>query len=318
MSLVTVPVRTARSVGESLRRRKAQPWGIAFELLVSGATVVSLATLGVLVVEMLAEGWSVLSVRGWQFLTTGLASNPAVAGVWQGIKGTIMLSVIVAVVAFPLGVAAAVYLEEYAGEQSRFARLVSVNVRNLAGVPSIVYGLLGLAVFVNLLGDGGVGGLTGGRTVISGGLTLAVLVLPIVVITAQEALRAVPPSIREAAYALGATRWEVTRHQVVPAAAPGILTGTILALARAAGEAAPLLLVGAVTGVFFVGAEGLFEQIVSGRFTALPMVIFSWSRLPSGQGWGALVGAASVVMLGVVFLMNGLAIYLRNRLERRW
>lgn len=311
------PFSIGRAAERSLRRRRADVRGEAFRFLLAGATLLALLTLVVLVWEMLREGSGVLSERGGQFLTTGLNSDPAVAGVWQGIKGTLMLSGIVALAAFPLGVAAAIYLEEYAGD-SRFARIVNVNIRNLAGVPSIVYGLLGLAVFVKLLGGDGSGGITGGRTVISGGLTLAVLVLPLVIITAQEALRAVPAGIREGALALGATRWETVRHHVFPAAAPGILTGTVLSLARAAGEAAPLLVIGAVTGVFFVGAQGLFEQIFQGRFTALPMVLFSWARLPAGQGWNALAGAAGFILLVMIVVINGVAIFLRNRYERKW
>lgn len=282
------------------------------------SVLVALVILGVLVVEMFTEGRSVLTERLGSFLTTGMKSSPELAGVWQGIRGTITLGVIVALVAFPLGIGAAVYLEEYAGD-TRFARIVNVNIRNLAGVPSIVYGLLGLAIFVKFLGEdlGSNGGITGGRTVISGGLTLALLVLPIVIITTQEALRAVPGSLREGAYALGATRSEVIRHSVLPAAAPGILTGTVLSLARAAGEAAPLLIVGAVTSVFFTGGQDFAQQVFEGRFTAMPMVIFTWSRLPAGQGWPALVGAASVVLLVIVVAMNAVAIWLRNRFERR-
>lgn len=299
------------------KRRGADTRGRAFLALLVAALAVTLAVLVVLLVDMLTTGWDVLSSRLWSFLTTGLNSNPALAGVWQGIKGTLMLGLIVAIVAFPLGISAAIYLEEYA-QDTRLTRFIMVNIRNLAGVPSIVYGLLGLAVFVKLLGDDGQGGITGGRTVISGGLTLAILVLPVVIITAQEALRAVPAGIREGSLALGATRWETIRHHVVPAAGPGILTGTVVSLARAAGEAAPLLVVGAVSGVFFAGAQGFWEQVTTGRFTAMPMVIFSWARLPANQGWNALVGAASVVLLALILLMNALAIFLRNRYEQKW
>lgn len=302
---------------QPLRQRRVDVRGTAFRWVLVACLAASLLILAVLVLEMLVEGGGVLRERLWGFLTSPLNSNPQLAGVAQGIRGTFLLCLIVAVVAFPLGVAAAVYLEEYAAD-SWFARMVVINIRNLAGVPSIVYGLLGLAVFVQWLGASGRGGLTGGRTVISGGLTLALLVLPIVIITAQEAIRAVPAGIREGALALGATRWETVRHHVLPAAMPGILTGTVLAIARAAGEAAPLLVVGAVTGVFFVGAQGLWEQIVSGRFTALPMVIFSWARQPAGQGWAALTGAAAFVLLIFIVLINGVAIYLRNRFERKW
>jgi len=303
---------TSSPEGAAITGRRSDVRGRTFRVLIASSLLIALIILLTLIWDMWSEGRPILTTRLWQFLTTGLASDPNVAGVWQGIKGTLMLGAIVAIIAFPMGVATAVYLEEYAGD-SNFARVVNINIRNLAGVPSIVYGLLGLAVFVQWLG-----GATGGRTVISGGLTLALLVLPIVIITAQEALRAVPAGIREGSLALGATQWETTRHHVVPAAGPGILTGTVLALARALGEAAPLLVIGAVTGVFFVGAQGLFEQITSGRFTAMPMVIFSWARLPAGQGWNANTGAAAIVLLVVILAMNGVAIYLRNRFERKW
>ena len=313
-------ISTTSTTGEAtvvLGRRGSDVRGTVFRLALIASVVISIAILGALIFEMVAEGDAVLTTRLWEFVTTGLKSNPEVAGVWQGIRGTVTLGVIVALVAFPVGIGAAVYLEEYAGD-SRFARIVNVNIRNLAGVPSIVYGLLGLAVFVKLLGENGRGGLTGARTVISGGLTLAVLVLPIVIITTQEALRAVPGGLREGAYALGATRWEVIRHTVLPASAPGILTGTVLSLARAAGEAAPLLVIGAVSGVFFAGGQDLYTQIFEGRFTALPMVIFSWSRLPASRGWNELVGAASVILVALVVIMNGFAVWLRNRFEQRW
>jgi phosphate transport system permease protein len=248
--------------------------------------------------------------RAVDFLTGGLSPRPEATGAWLAIRGTLLISALVAVVAFPLGVGAAVYLEEYA-RNTRWTRLVSTNIRNLAGVPSIVYGLLGLAIFVNALGE-----LTGGRSVVSAGLTMSVLVLPIVIITAGEALRAVPRGIREAALGLGATRWEVVRSHVLPAAAPGILTGTILALARAAGEAAPLILVGAVTLFYSTGNQGQMEQLY-GSFTALPMVIFGWARQP-GNEWQVLTAAASVLLVAVLLAMNGIAIFLRNRYERKW
>jgi phosphate transport system permease protein len=221
------------------------------------------------------------------------------------------MAIIVSLVAFPLGVACAVYLEEYAGK-SLLARLTRINVRNLAGVPSIVYGILGLAVFVKFAG-----GLTGGRTVIAGGLTLSVLVLPIVIITASEALRAVPRSIREGALGVGATQWETIRSHVLPAAAPGILTGTVLSLSRAAGEAAPLLLVGGVTGFLTTGNQGLWEQITQGGFTSMPVAIFSYAR-QTGASFREVTGAASLVLLVLVVLINAIAILLRNRFEKRW
>jgi phosphate transport system permease protein len=308
------PIRVA--VPDLARKRGADLNGTIFKWVLFGSLGFSLVLLAVLVGQMWLEADGVLLDRFWSFLTSGSSSDPATAGVWQGIKGTIMLGVIVAVVSFPLGICAAVYLQEYARE-NWFSRFVSVNIRNLAGVPSIVYGLLGLAVLVRALGNDGTGGITGGRTVIAGGLTLSLLVLPIVIITAEEALRAVPGGIREGALALGATRWEMVRHHVLPSAAPGILTGTVLALARAAGEAAPILLVGAVSGVFFTGDQNVFEQVFQGRFTALPMVIFNWARQPAGE-WSELVGAASLVLVALIFMMNGVAIYFRNRYEKKW
>lgn len=317
MATVTTPGETARVGAGIVRGRRTDVRGAILTALLLLALLLGLLSLVALTLTLLFDGSGVLLERGARFLTSPLNSDPAVAGVWQGVRGTLTLAIIVAVVAFPLGVGCAVWLEQYARD-NWFARVVSVNIRNLAGVPSIVYGLLGLAVFVKLLGADGRGGITGGRTVISGGLTLAVLVLPIVIITAQEALRAVPAGIREGALALGATRWETIRHHLLPNSLPGILTGTVLSLARAAGEAAPLLVVGAVTGVFFVGAQGFFEQVFSGRFTAMPMIIFSWARLPSGQGWAANAAAAGFVLLLLVILVNAVAIYFRNRYEQKW
>jgi phosphate transport system permease protein len=210
-----------------------------------------------------------------------------------------------------LGIGAAIYLEEYAAD-TRLNRFINVNVRNLAGVPSVVFGLLGLALFVNLLGD-----VTGGRSVMSAGITLAILVLPIVIITSAEALRAVPNSIREAGYGVGATKWEVIRSHVLPSAAPGILTGTVLSLSRAIGETAPLLMVGAVSGFFAVNADGFIERLQS-QFTALPVLVYNWSRLPEPGFRQDLVPAAIVVLLVLTLTANAIAILLRNRYDRKW
>jgi len=233
--------------------------------------------------------------------------------VWQGIVGSLSMMIFVVLLAFPLGIGAAVYIEEYARD-TRLTRFINANIRNLAGVPSIVYGLLGLAIFVEALGS-----ITGpgvsGRSLISAGLTLAIMVLPIVIITSAEALRAVPRSIREAGYGVGATRWEVIRSHVLPYAAPGILTGTVLSLARAMGETAPLILVGATTG--FLGTNAGFVESFQDRFTALPIIIFRWASLPD-QRFRALTGAAIMVLLAVLLLMNSAAIVLRNRYDRKW
>jgi phosphate transport system permease protein len=283
---------------------------LAFQSALLLTLLLSMAVMVTLLAQVVATGWRVFAERGSDFLTSPLSSLASRAGVWQGLIGSLMLMAFVVVIAFPLGVGAAVYLEEYATD-NRLTRIIAVNIRNLAGVPSIVYGLLGLAIFVLVLRP-----LTGGLTVISGGLTLAILVLPIVVITTSEALRAVPGSIREAGYAVGATQWQVIRSHVLPAAAPGILTGTILSLARALGETAPLILVGAITGFFFQSSGNLLTRL-HGPYTSLPTVIYNWSRLP-GEEFRRLTAAAILVLLVVIASVNAVAIYLRNRFQRTW
>jgi phosphate transport system permease protein len=313
---LSTPARTGGTVAAdlagSLTRRSTDRAGRVVEAALLAALVASLVILVTLLVHLVQRAWPVLSNDLGGFLSRGQdVSSAKDAGIWHAIRGTLVLSVIVAIVAFPLGVACAIYLEEYAGA-SRLARATRLNVRNLAGVPSIVYGILGLALFVKFLEP-----VTNGRTVIAGGLALSVLVLPIVIITASEALRAVPRSIREGALGVGATQWETVRHHVLPAAAPGILTGTVLSLARAAGEAAPLLLVGAATGLLRYGDQSLWTQITEGRFTALPVAIFNYARQP-GADFRQVTAAASLVLVVLVFLVNGLAIWLRNRYRREW
>lgn len=307
----TIGGAAARDLTAALTKRRFDLRSKIVEIVLVAAMGLSLIILLTLVVDLVVRSSSVWADRPWDFLAGNLNSQSAAsAGVGQAIRGTLILCVIVVVVAFPLGIACAVYLEEYAGK-SRFARITQTNVRNLAGVPSIVYGLLGLAIFVQALD-----GVTGGRTVFAGGLALSALVLPIVVITASEALRAVPRSIREGAFGVGATQWETIRSHVLPSATPGILTGTVLSLARAAGEAAPVLLVGAATGLLRTGDQSLWEQM-RGPFTALPVSIFSYARQP-GEDFRALTAAASLVLLVLVLAMNGVSIWLRNRYERKW
>lgn len=300
--------RAARSITSGLTRKGRDLRGRMIEAVLIAALLLTLLVLVVLVIDLVVRSWPVWSERGLGFLSDGLNSASAEsAGVSSAIRGTLILGAIVILVAFPLGIACAVYLEEYAG-RSRFARWTRVNVRNLAGVPSIVYGLLGLGVFVTTLGVG--------RNVFAGGLTLSALVLPIVIITASEALRAVPRSIREGAYGVGATQWETVRSHVLPAAAPGILTGTVISLARAAGEAAPVLLVGAATGLLRTGEQGFFDQL-GGAFTAMPVAIFSYAR-QTGADFREVTAAASLVLLVLVLAMNTFAIWLRNRYDRSW
>jgi len=301
----------AKSMTEGLTRKGLDVRSKVVEIVLISMLALSLLVLLILIINLMVQSWSVWTDRPSDFLTTNLNSqNAASAGIGQAIRGTIILCLIVALVSFPLGIACAVYLEEYSST-SLFARITRVNVRNLAGVPSIVYGLLGLAIFVKVLDNW-----NGGRNILAGGLALSALVLPIVVITASEALRAVPRSIREGAFGVGATQWETIRSHVVPAAAPGILTGTVLSLARAAGEAAPILLIGAATGLLRTGDQSFVQQL-QGPFTALPVAIFSYARQP-GEDFRALTAAASIVLLVMVLFMNGIAIWLRNRYEKKW
>jgi phosphate transport system permease protein len=307
------------AAGTALGKRRTDTWGRVLQILLLLSLAICLGFIIVLVWTTVSDGYVVFQDRGAEFLTTGLSVQPETAGVWQAIKGSIFLGLFVVVLAFPLGIATAIYLEEYAPD-NRLTRFVILNIRNLAGVPSVVYGLLGLAVFVELLGTdmGSSGGLTGGRSLMAGGLTLAILVLPIVIITSSEAIRAVPQSLREGGYGVGATRWEVTRTLVLPNALPGILTGTILALARALGETAPLILVGAFFGNFFAQPSQGFVDTVQGSYTALPVVIFNWVGEAQREFKLELAPAAILVLLGITLLFNLLAVLLRNRYDKTW
>ena len=301
----------APAVARSEMRPAGTPWrDMIFQGILLIALLFSLAVLLVLVADLLGRGLPVLMERGTGFLTSPTSANPTKAGISQGIFGTLMMAVIVSLVAFPIGILTAVYLEEYAPD-NRLTRLINVNIRNLAGVPSVVYGLLGLAIFVIALEP-----LTGGKTMIAGGITLAVLVLPIVIITSAEAVRAVPRALREAGYGVGASRWEVTRLLVLPAAVPGVLTGTVLALSRALGETAPLILAGAVLGGYSSGNKTLVEQVF-GRYTVLPVTVYDWARKPQSE-FRELTAAAILVLLAITLLANTIAIILRNRNERAW
>jgi phosphate transport system permease protein len=299
---------SARQVVEERLRGGRADWA---SWLVQGALLlallVALAVLFVLLADITARALPVFVERPIDFLSSALSSRPANAGIIQGIVGSLLLMVFVVVIAFPLGIGAAVYLEEYARD-TPVNRFIRTNIRNLAGVPSIVYGLLGLALFVSILRLG--------TTATAGGLTLAVLVLPIVVITASEALRAVPNAIREAALGVGATRWEMVRSHVLPYAAPGIFTGTILALGRAFGETAPLLMAGAVAGTFS-GTNPVDMLTDPKSYTALPTIVFNWSQQPQ-EAFRHLTAAAIVVLLVIILMVNATAIILRNRYDRRW
>lgn len=294
-------------------RGKTDVKGVLFRWGLLGGLLLTLAVLVVLIVQVVFDGGSVLTGRLGSFLTSGLGSKPEISGIAQGLRGTFYLCVIVAVVAFPLGIGAAIYLEEYA-PKNRLTTFIDINIRNLAGVPSVVYGILGLTIFVKGFG---IGALTGGSTPLAAGLTLSALVLPVVIITTAESIRSVPQPIREAGYGVGATQWEVIRDHVLPYAAPGILTGTLLSIARAAGEAAPLILVGTTTG-FLTNVPAWWDVTqIRERFTAMPIVITTWARQPQ-EGFKVEAAAAAIVVLILfVVLLNSAAIVLRNRFEKK-
>lgn len=294
-------------------RRKADVAGSVFRLALLLSLLVSLVVLVVLIGQVLSDGREVITSRFVDFLSTGLGSQPEISGIAQGLRGTFYLCLIVALAAFPLGIGAAVYLEEYA-PGNRLTRFIDINIRNLAGVPSVVYGILGLTVFVKGIG---IGRLTGGSTPLAAGLTLAALVLPVVIITTAEAIRAVPQALTEAAYGVGATRWEVIKDHILPYAAPGILTGTLLSIARAAGEAAPLILVGTTTG-FLTDIPAWWDVTqVRERFTAMPIIITSWARQPQ-EGFKVHAAAAAIVVLILfIVILNSAAILMRYRFEKR-
>ncbi len=306
------------AIAASIERRRVDTRGLLFKTILQSCLLITLALLAVLLVTVALDSTDQLGTRLWDFLQGTLRSRSEDdrLGIHQGMYGSLWIAIIVAVLAFPIGIGAAVYLEEYA-PRNRFTSFIEVNIRNLAGVPSVVYGLLGLALLLN--GQiFGLDRLTGGSSALSGGITLAILVLPIVVITSGEAFRAVPTELREGAYGVGATRWEMIRTQVLPYAAPGILTGTLLSMARAVGEAAPLILVGAISGRLGDN-PGLFDiSALTDQFTALPIVITTWT-VQSGRdaGFIAAAAAAIVVLLVFVLMMNSAAILLRNRFEKK-
>jgi phosphate transport system permease protein len=315
MAAIAPTAQVRGTVELALRGSKRDLAGRVFQGALLLSLLLSLLILIVLLGTALSAAWPVVSTRLGDFVASDVSRLPARAGVRQGIVGSLILIGFVAVVAMPLGIAAAIYLQEYARD-TRLNRLLTTNIRNLAAVPSIVYGILGLVVFVQAM-RAFTGPDTFGRSYISGGLTLSVLVLPIIILVTMEALRAVPKSVREAAYGVGATRWEVVRSHVLPYAAPGVFTGLILSMARAFGETAPLLLVGAVTGYLSTSSSATPLEVLQGKYTALPTQIYSWSRL-AGEDWKANTAAAIVVLLVIILVVNLAAILLRNRYDRKW
>jgi phosphate transport system permease protein len=259
--------------------------------------VLALISLGLLLYDVFSDGWGRLN---WQFLTSITSRRPSEAGIYAALIGTLWLIGLTTIMALPVGVAAAIYLEEY-GKGDWLSRIIEINIANLAGVPSIIYGLLGLGLFVRAMGFG--------RSVLAGAATMALLVLPVVILSTREAIRTVPKSMREGSYALGATKWQTIWHQVLPSAMPGIFTGLILALSRAIGETAPLITIGALTYVPFA------PDSIWSPFTVLPIQIFNWLSRPQ-VAFAENAAAGIIVLLVLLLAMNSVAIILRDRLQR--
>ncbi|TGB04295.1 phosphate ABC transporter permease PstA [Halobacillus salinus] len=262
------------------------------------ATTVGLVFLVLLFYRVLTQGIGYLN---WNFITSFPAPYPEKAGLWAGVMGSIFLMLIVAVFAVIVGVSTAIYLEEYA-KQNKFTDFIRVNIQNLAGVPSIVFGLLGLTFFVYMFNFG--------YTLIAGGLTMALLILPVIVVSAQEAIRSVPSEIKEASYGMGASKWQTIARVILPASIPGILTGTIIALSRAIGETAPLIIVGAATAIFTL------PDSLLAKYTVMPIQIYNWTGRPQEE-WQYVAGAGIIVLLAILLLMNSIAVIIRNKYQRR-
>jgi phosphate transport system permease protein len=271
---------------------------LLFQLASLLTLVVALGALGALVWDVVSDGAGRLS---WSFITSIASRHADQAGVYHALMGSIWVVAVTGALALPVGVAAAIYLEEY-GSRSRTARFIELNIANLAAVPSIIYGLLGLGLFVRFLGMG--------QSVLAGAATLALLALPVVILSTREALRTVPSTIREGSYALGATKWQTIWHQVLPMALPGILTGLILALSRSIGETAPLITIGALTYIPFA-PDGIWS-----KFTVLPIQIFNWVSRPQAE-FATNAAAGILVLLALLLSMNAVAIVVRDRYQRQ-
>ena len=279
---------------QAQRLKKRHQISAAFKLFCLSVTCLAVAILGILILEVTLLG---LPWLNFDFLTRFPSRFPEKAGILAGLAGTLWLVTLTAAIAIPIGVLAAVYLEEYA-KPGRVSTFITINIANLAGVPSIVYGIIGLAIFVRFFGLD--------RSVLAGAMTMSLLILPVIIIASREAIKAVPSSLRQVAFALGATRWQVTRDHVLPQAMPGILTGVILALSRAIGETAPLIMIGALTYIAFVPGGPMDE------FTALPIQIYNWTSRPQ-EAFHELASAGIIVLLLVLLIMNATAVWIRYR-----
>ncbi len=267
-------------------------WGIF-------CTIIGLVLLVVFIGDILIDG---LLRIDWEFITNLPSRKPEKSGIYTALMGSIWILFFTTIIAFPLGVAAGIYLEEYS-KKNKLAGLLEINISNLAGVPSIIYGLLGLEVFVRIMNLG--------ASVLAGSLTLSLLILPIVIVATREAIKAVPSSVKDASYALGASKWQTIWHQILPASSGGILTGVILALSRAVGETAPLIVVGALAYVPFAPESPMDE------FSVLPIQIFNWISRPQ-HGFIENAAAAIIILLCITFIMNGIAVYFRNKWQKKW
>jgi len=267
-------------------------WGIF-------CTAIGLVLLSVFIGDILIDG---LRRIDWDFITSLPSRKPEKSGIYTALMGSIWILLLTTIIAFPIGVAAGIYLEEY-GKKNKFSGILEINISNLAGVPSIIYGLLGLEVFVRIMNLG--------ASVLAGSLTLSLLILPIVIVATREAIKAVPTSVIDASYALGASKWQTIWHQILPASSGGILTGVILALSRAVGETAPLIVVGALAYVPFAPESPMDE------FSVLPIQIFNWISRPQ-HGFIENAAAAIIILLCITFIMNGIAVYFRNKWQQKW
>jgi phosphate transport system permease protein len=270
----------------------------AFKYFGMACTLFGIVVLGILLWNIISTG---ISRIDWNFIFNKPSTKAAKAGIYTAWVGTLWILGITSLVAFPIGIGAGLYLEEY-NKKSRLASFIEINISNLAGVPSIIYGLLGLELFARALHLG--------ESVLTGGLTLALLILPIIIVSTREALKSVPYTIREASYALGASKWQTIWGQVLPASVSGIFTGVILSLSRAIGETAPLIVIGALTYVAFVPSN------VLDAFTVLPIQIFNWVSRPEKE-FSVNASAAIIILLGITFFMNGVGVYLRHRWQKR-
>ena len=271
---------------------------LAFRVVAIGSLVFALGALAALLADVFMDGAGRVS---WQFLTSFPSRKPEQAGFLSALVGSLYLMILTILIAFPLGIGAAVYLEEYA-KKHWFSRIVEVNIANLAGVPSVIYGLLGLELFVRMMKLG--------QSLLAGALTMALLVLPIIIIAAREALKTVPNPIKEASYALGASRWQTVWFHVLPLAFPGMLTGSILAFSRAIGEAAPMITIGALTYIAFL------PDSVMSPFTVMPIQVFNWVSRPQ-HGFFACAAAGILILMAILLVMNTAAILLRQRYQKR-